>query len=298
MQNIFEKNFIDFCELAFERHNIYLAKEFNKPKPWTSDLIFQKYFFCNVFRHLDKTSKFIIDNVINKNEDRPDLWSTIILCRFISYIPTIDLLLQENALFDIKKLFAILKELQAQRKKIFTGAFIFNSNAFMPYTDRVSYLYLLIKYINDKYNLNEFDKCVIGAKSLEKTFALLINLPGVGRFMASEILADMMYSQRYLKSAIDKNTWMIYGIGAIYGINRLYTNNPISKGTKYDTLENALIIYNKWQMYIADKIGHKNKHAEFKNLSLHEVEHWLCEYNKYCRIKNGGHSKRKYNGVI
>ena len=78
-----------FFQIAWERHRIYVLKELGIQKPWTKDPIFLDYYFCNVFRYLDKTSKWIIKNAIELNEDNPELWKTIIMCRYISRISTL-----------------------------------------------------------------------------------------------------------------------------------------------------------------------------------------------------------------
>ena len=59
-----QENYDLFWYWINERHQIYLKRQAGMEPPWTVDQILQKYFFTNVFRHLDKVSVWIIKHFI------------------------------------------------------------------------------------------------------------------------------------------------------------------------------------------------------------------------------------------
>lgn len=305
-----------FFKTAFLRHQIYVLKELGINKPWTKNLIFKKYYFCNVFRYLDKTSKWIITNAIEPNEGNEDLWKTIIMCRYISRISTLQILKDENCLIsDQPRAYYILRRMQDHKEKIFTNAFIVNSKVPGGWSDKVTYLFTLIKEINDlfEYNPDHYFKNY----NMKDLYHRLLVLPGVATFMAYQYTVDFTYSKRYLWKAPDKSSWVSLGLGAVRGMNRLISGEA-SRDKIPNSKDLAIELLYKWQEYVykhlmewvkeTQKIVNRRwtaHHefipnvtamfvAHFTDLDLRDVQHWLCEYDKYCR---GGSKKRRYPGV-
>ncbi len=315
-------NIKQFFETANERHRIYVLKELGLPKPWTQDRIFQNSFFCNVFRDVDKTSAWIIDNLLLAHAGHPQLWASIIMCRMISRISTLEVLQTNNCLIgDYKRAYKILKEMQRRKVPIFTGAFIVNSAVGGGvWLDKVTYLFSTLNYFN-KLELEGLDSDVINfndylwlEKSLYEVWKVFKQAPGIADFMAYQYTCDMTYTPHYLKSNIDGNEWTKLGLGAVRGMNRIISGEPSSKKIP-DEIKRTKDILWKWRLWVEDNLENEiystwtmiedKKHpsegfddirvmyAPFYTLRMQDVQHWLCEYDKYCR---GGSSKRKYNG--
>ena len=320
-----EQRLKQFFDLAYERHRIYVLKELGAPKPWTADPIFKNWFFCNVFRAIDKTTKFIIEQVIQPNEDNPLLWKAIILCRLLSRIETIQYLLDNNAMFDFPLAYKLLRERQQRGEPVFTGAFIINSVGFKGNVDKINYVFLLLNQMtqglhNEVMTMDEFLRCtasMVRDRAIRTIYGYLRLFNGVGDFMGYEYVTDLSYSERYLKNAADKYTWMTYGLGAVRGMNRLLYGKPSSNKIQ-QPLQTAQYVFKRWKEYIEEQqdleehktilIATKQTPPEkeplvickiltlftpFYDLTMREVEHWLCEYDKYCR---GGSAKRRYDG--
>ena len=153
-------------------------------------------------------------------------------------------------------------------------------------------------------------------EQLYEFYKYLKLFPGVGSFMAYEYVTDFSYSKRYLASSPEIYTWCELGLGAVRGMNILIRGFA-SKKKIHDKNNLTRYVFSKWIEYIKqnlekeidrtiityknsyelshDVIGKINQmYAPFKKLTMREVEHWLCEYDKYCR---GGSKKRKYNGA-
>jgi len=298
-----------FVKTCFERHRIYLLKKYGCPKPWTEDKIFQNWAFCCSFRKLDKTSAWIIENIIKPNEDNPKLWKSIIVCRFLSRLEVLKELHEKDLLIDnFKELYYYLRQMQKDKRKIVTNAFICNSGIGEgEFIDKVSYLFLLLSRIKKAY---DFDELLRYRFTNEYTFDKLKEFPGIGNFMAYQYICDFNYSERYANHK-DEKTWTVLGLGAVRGINRL-TGNKIRKKLPSGINSDILVqeIYKEWKVKICEyiyeeiKLTHdKIKEIEyieierecepFLNIKLCDVQHWLCEYDKYCR---GGSKKRRYHG--
>ena len=270
-----------FFQTAYERHTIYISKEKGDSKPWTKDTIYQNYYFCNVFRYLDKTSVWMVENIFNKNANEPNLWKHIFLSRYINKIETLK---RMNKYETFKGKYDLLRSMQANKEKIFSSAFIVNSKGQGgTWQDKISYIFTLLKHFEN----TDFDNI----KTIEDMFNTILPASGVGNFMAYQYTMDFTYT-RYLNNAIDQNTFTCLGLGAVRGIKRILTGSPDSKKVK-DELQIAIEILERWKIWVLFH-GLSHEYRPFHELHLCDVEHWLCEYDKYCR---GGSKKRRYNGI-
>lgn len=300
-----------FFATAWERHHIYVLKELGMPKPWTKNPIFLDNFFCNVFRDLDKTSVFI-RKVINENENNPDLWKLIIMMRYISRLGTLetlyDLGLLKGDIGTQQALHNYLRNARSRGVKLFTSAFIVNSRARGVWKDKVSYMFSLLKEIYYVFDCRP-DEIIQGLSKLEDSYNRLYGLPGVGPFMAYQFTIDFSYSQRYLANVEDEQTWTALGLGAIRGMNRLLGNPPTKNKIEKSGAKARGILY-AWILEVLSGLNTEvartvkltgpnlrydveELYEPFRNLKLCDVQHWLCEYDKYMR---GGSKKRGYLG--
>lgn len=315
MNRIPEKRLKNFFESAFERHKIYVLKTLGVEKPWTEDKIFQNWFFCNVFRRIDKTTVWIEENIIKPQEESPDLWKNIILYRYISNINTFEKFKATGIMYDRKNIYGKMRSMQKENESIFTSAFIVNSGiGDGKWVDKVTYIFKLLANLNE----NNIDARLKGTNSLKEIYKFFKLFPGVGSFMAYEYVTDFSYSKRYLAKSPDIYTWCDLGLGAVRGINVLIKGFA-SRKKVYDKYNIIKYIFGEWIKYIRNNlqweikntirlyqsrihqelsqntIGKINQlYSPFKKLTMREVEHWLCEYDKYCR---GGSKKRSYDGI-
>ena len=107
---------------------------------------------------------------------------------------------------------------------------------------------------------------------------------GIGDFLSYEIVSDLRHT-KYLHDAPDIMTWANAGPGALRGLTRLWGYQPktqrisgyaFPKQNALDEMYKLLIRSNeaRWEL---------NTPA----WEMREVEHWLCEFDKYCRIRLG-----------
>lgn len=114
--------------------------------------------------------------------------------------------------------------------------------------------------------------------------------------MAYEIVTDMRHT-RLLEDATDIYTWANPGPGAKRGLRRL--GLPSTPDAKAITSMRGLL---ERHVYIAEQFDDKDADgAELSNLpmvEMRDIEHSLCEFDKYCRVKFGeGEPRSKFAGA-
>lgn len=288
-------NYDDFFAFAAERERIRVQKEAMAPRPWTEDPILQDGYFTNVHREDDKTTVWFRENVRRDYQTRPEVIPATMLFRWFNRIdigetifcmPT---LLEHHTIFeqylkdtDIDDMRRSIKNVHPKGPYV-NGAYIIKahngmdklSGVLRAFHEAMGYLDAKYTGIGDGYTF--FAEDILQHQSMEWTTRELAKINYLGMFMAYEIVCDLRYTL-YLEGATDKRTWANPGPGAKRGILRLATGYPEGKAnTQYcidvmrDILANAPP---DWEM--------------------REVEHTLCEFDKYRRIAEGGRGKRRY----
>ena len=268
-----------------ERHSIYLKRLEGESKPWTNDAVLQSYFFTNPYRENDKTTVWFRNNIRNQLQNEPSVLFSTICFRWFNYIPTGELLLKHylTTKWGQAKAVRVLQQLTGLRKKVFTGAFMIMG---APGEDKVVTVCRRINAVwHDRHNLVN-DAATWG--TLYDAHERLMQYEGLGGFMAYEIVCDLRYTQ-WLHLATDKDTWCNPGPGARRGLNRIM-------GVP-DSMLNHAIPQRVWNKETA-KLLKKVNRLGLPKMEMREVEHSLCEFDKYERARTGqgGRIKRTYNG--
>jgi hypothetical protein len=83
----------EFVAFVTERHRVYERRKSGLPREqWTNDQILARWSFCNMYRRLDRTTKWIWDNWCVPHASDPDLWFAMVIARLINHIPTLEAL--------------------------------------------------------------------------------------------------------------------------------------------------------------------------------------------------------------
>lgn len=277
-----------FIRTAVERHRIYVKRMAGAPKPWSDDVIYQDFFFCNLFRQYDKCSAWIIDNILPFER-----WDLIILYRFISAYHTYEGLQREGVpLDDLDAVHKYLQDHHTAGEVLFSGCFIRN-----PQLGRgrgpcktFEVPFVIIDDIKKDGRFKE----VFAQNTLESMVKYLRQFPATAGFMAYEYACDFEYTDYF--NPTDKFTWANMGPGAQQGLSLVLHRTRYKKFSK-----------SEWLHYIRLLLPllMKAVRTEFPSelVSMREVEHWLCEFQKYVKyleMKQIGHKvkHRKYDGGI
>jgi len=264
---------------ARERYNIYTRRAANKPPPWTTNPIFQNYKFCNVFREHDKVTIWIRENWREPYADHPNLPFAMAIARLINWPPTLEEIGFPKRWSPAKAL-KVLQRRKEAGEKIYTGAYLLGScPKNKPRAD-----YLVYDVLSPlRYKLDPKNSPL--SPYLQTTWQWFKDQRGIGDFLSYEIVSDLRHT-RYLCDASDIMTWANAGPGALRGLTRLWGYQPKTQRIsgynfpKKDALEAMQMLLAKSHMGLYLPGG-------MPLWEMRDVEHWLCEFDKYERIRLG-----------
>jgi hypothetical protein len=267
-----------------ERHRIYDHRVNHWPQhKWTRDSILRQYRFCNVYRELDNTTKFIRDLWRTPMRNDQHLWFAMVVARMINHPDTLRELCeragepQATAVW-CNRAERVLAARVRNDDKVYGNAYIITaggqSGPKYKYTMRCLRTITRHQWPGATYT------------SLQRMWEWLLSMPGCGRFIAYEIVTDLRWTRYYNGS--DHMSWGNPGPGAVRGLNRIVNNDVtagIGKHAVYIGLMERLTTL-------------ANLRADMRwmpRFEVRDIEHSLCETDKYLRAKHGeGRPKQLY----
>jgi len=258
-----------------EREEVFLRRARGLPQPWTDDPILQQYRFCNVFRWQDKVSQWITHNWGQPYEGHRNMVLAMALARQINWPPTLAEIGFPKR-WNPDRVAKVMKQRRARGEKVFTGAYIITGTLGGDKIDQVVY-----KMLDP---LHRARICVV-PHSLEETWRKVRTIPGFGGFMAYEVVSDLRHLPPMRGQVEDACTWAHAGPGAKRGLNRFW-GRPVRAPVK----DHQAVV----EMHELLKMARHKLPKYFSNvgLEMRDIEHSLCEYDKYERLRLGEGSVR------
>lgn len=262
-----------------ERHSIYKKKTEKKPFPWTKDPILSTYKFTNVYRQLDRVtvewgSRYA--KLLMKSPKPAEIIFHCAMFRMFNWPETYDALSFGMSKWNLDKAMKILQERQGEGLQVFTGAYI------IPNVGRTDpKIQVICEALNVVHEMRgDIAQALREKPSLKLCTELLMKVPTIGPFIAYEIACDLRFT-KVLDRASDIHTWANAGPGAKRGIHRLLNGGAHTwTGKKPDYLKAMREL-----LLLAPK-HFDTEGGEFP-FELREIEHSLCEFDKYLRVKFG-----------
>lgn len=259
---------------------------------YTTDPILQRYRFCNVFREDDRTTRWIRQNV-TADRYQNSLLGALYLARWFNRIETLERLVSNwNLLrgFGTPTWADDVRERLRGISPIVTGAYIVKTPPGLCKLDGIldcSAGFLLMARANNEHMIISNRS---GKYTLQRTHTWLQCCPYMGPFMAYEVVTDLRHTP-LLDNAPDIMTWASAGPGAARGLQRVFGGavlgyNSQAGQQKMNVLMGCLLAY--------------SRQAELwpwteRPWEMREVEHTLCEFDKYERVRLGeGTPKQLY----
>lgn len=277
-----------------ERHRIYLKKRNKKGWPWTDDKILQTYKFTNVYRQLDRVTiewERRYANLLGRPKlPDADILFHCCMFRLFNWPTTYDSLYYGMSKWDLGKAIDILAARQEACAKIFTGAYI------IPTGGRTDPKHQVICEALDEINTDkaELVAYIRRRPSMYRTCRVLQDYPTVGPFIAYEVACDLRHT-RILHDAYDINSWANTGPGAARGVHRLIGGTADPPKRSVDYLECMRKLLSMRKRYVGKHLRHSNGWP----FEIREIEHSLCEFDKYMRVKNKeGKPRAKYTPTV
>jgi hypothetical protein len=276
------KGFFDF---ARERHLVWHRRLVERrPRPWTADPVLDRFQFTNVYRELDRGTIWLWRHVLRPRpgrgweRDREALWK-ILVYRLVNRattfaavpIPRWGAWRAERAGFKrgLKRLpgpvFTAAHQLFPPR---FTG---------QPMIDR------LVEMLDENHPRVEHATAARLGRTARDPAALFRELrgfAGLGSFRAGEVIKDLM-----LAGAVGygENDWVNPGPGCLAGLRLVLPAWISAPRAALDHLRAAQV----------SRLGADFPYLLGRRLSLCNLEHALCEYFKYARVRGGGARPRR-----
>ena len=327
--DICEENYKEFFDTMLERQLIWKRRFIDKlPRPWTTDQILRDNKFTNVYRSLDKNSMWEIENIIlNDNLDLKNLIWKILFFRLFnnpttfSYSPPVHVDLFGNPLeannildcacqfgkdgdgipdyddYDADRYLAWLKRLRSMGENPFTNAYLISSKG-----DRDTYFTkTVLPEFHDR--LDELIERCKTETSAEKLFKYLKTFPNIADFMAFQLYMDLTYVNKFTKHKfllVDENSATTIGPGSGLGLRLIFP----SACTNKEQLEKLSELTKAAEAYYNDNYPGQFPYLHFDkdnkkfyvsnecSITLSEIEQWLCEYEKYWKMKIGEGKQR------
>lgn len=274
-----------------ERQWIYLKKERGDPWPWTADKILQQYKFTNVYRQQDAVTRKLTEELRRVHYDYGDhkkLLFRIYVFRIFNWPDTYYELapLIDARRFRPEQFRQIILDRKARKDQMFTGAYIVTNNgSTTPKHELYTEACLIAR---DMIYKSRLVKEIENEQTLEYATQALRLLPMVGAFISYEMVTDLRWTP-ILEHAEDIYTWANPGPGAKRGLNRIFSpshdkNDNRRVNGKQDLLEEMRTLLNEAPNYTN------------LTLEMRDIEHSLCEFDKYMRVKNNeGRPRSKYH---
>ena len=276
-----------FLLFVLERQKVWVNKK-RGTEPFTKNQVIAKKWFTNMYRELDRGTIYfrremirttLKDHVVSLEIEESvvkEILFKSILYRLINKVETFKEYGGIPSPSSLSKFLLYLQERKENGVIIFTAAH--QNMGFARLTKTLEYV---------KKNISSLTSDVIvGAqrRSSKSCFKTVLSIPNVGDFFAWQILTDLLEC-RVLGELTD-NQWAALGPGAKNGLRKIFPLSTTRGELRYTRLVRDLCAHS------GPASGFQALGLSFpafldKALSLKNVEHALCEYDKYFRSARG-----------
>lgn len=262
-----------------ERQSIYHKRLSNVPPPWTLDPVLQEHRFCNVYREYDKGTRYLIENILSKEEQDIFTVFNVIYYRKWNKISLYDFTGGLSETTDL----SFLKQRVREYQKFDTpygSAFGSDSSPLGEgEKDKID------KYFNQFSKIYEslkMDLPILLDSSPEDCYNKLRSYPGIGEFLAYQIWVDLSYWSR---TPYTEEDFVVAGPGCKRGIDLVFSN----KGNlSYEDCIRKIVslqedLFREFQIVPSETFRERPLSKQCLNIMC--VENVFCEISKYIKIK-------------
>ena len=278
-----------------EREEMRKRKVAGGKYPFSKDPVMADTRWCNVRRMDDKVSIWLMQHwypeVIEAGVmPARQLMACALAARMINRTATLAHITGGNRFsgWNYERFRGRMYAVKASGEPVFTNAYIINGASGGPKIEQV---------------LNAIEKCYttkpfyyLDLRSMQATAQHLHRLPGIGGFMAGQVVADLRWVLNGPTYWADRMVWAPPGPGSSRGMKYLLglsaPNDMAGRGK--DLSEKQFLQHLPTLIYIAKRHPIVGPIFKDRRLEAHDIQNTLCELGKYIRVKNGGHAKNHY----
>jgi len=267
-----------FFKFARERYYIFLLKEGGAKPPYTRDKVLQQYRFCNIFREDDVTTRWFAKHVRDKVSKKAYCLEAVAGFRWFNRISTGEII--KDVLVKQGWNSGVIHDRLENVKPLVTGAYMIRS----PYGMNK------LKGICQSMDGMVAMKIDVAGMNLQEAWTAVKEAPCLGFFTAYEVVTDLRHTD--LLNPTDRMTWCAAGPGASRGIGWIVNNDP--DFTNYSSPKGQEKLLGPMRELLDYAGDEKYWPADWPAWEMREVEHTLCEYDKWRRGTGGQRLKRKF----
>lgn len=278
----------EFYKFAYKRQLIWYKRFIKKEEaPWSTEEIFNKQRFLNVYRELDKGTLYFLDRF--KNLPRKSLLKNIVFYKFFNKVGT-----YENAKIttsDINNLDKpeVLDKVKKSFDELLKQGTIFN-DAYLVTSGKGVKHYKLLSIISS-FDFDNLIKLLDEAQSPEESYKLISTIPHVGSFIAYEIWTSLTYFN-FFKQKYTEDDFVNIGPGAEPTIHYIFGEKSKGKELEYfEELYNSQTLLKDIHKKLNEPVSWEKiryKESIFKGkLSRLTIENICCEFRKYIAHTTG-----------
>lgn len=283
-----------FFKWISDRHLIYQKRCSGVKPPWTEDTILRDYKFTNPFRENDYVTIWMRENWTNPNKNK-SFEEIIFNCCLFRMIGTVEFAEEHKWVgetWEPERTKSIIENRLKNNNRTFTGAYIITNQGIKAPKSEVVVDHFLKPVWENKKSIGQIATEYLSLKRTHQELSKYRGWGG-GGFMSYEVVTDLNYTP-VLEKAKDKMTWANAGPGAVRGLNRIH-DRKLEKSLNQDQCNvemKELLTFGKENSYIK-KVVLKNVPEE--HIDMRTIEHSLCEWDKYERVRLGqGRPRSKY----
>ena len=260
------------------------ARRAGLPRPWSDDPIIRDFFLCSVVRDDDRTS--VDARVYIQAAPEEDQLALARAFRFFNHVPTLIEVHRFGGLRSSKDILEILKRREARGEKVL-GAQAFKINVKGGVWNLAG-----IAAIASQLAGNRLMPTWLTAR---ETVAGLMER-GVGQFLAYQVMQDLRWvSGPYA----DEDLWAWVGPGAARGLLRhagMYGGPRSWEERRFDsnTIAMKTVFMPKEMREAMLPLLAEAQAVLGPHINMFEIEHNLCEWDKYMRIATGESKGKKF----
>ena len=284
-----------FVRYITERYNVRARRlSGERPERWTEDPILRTYKFTNVKRDWDYTSTWLQKRWYAPNSGHELIGLLCATARFICLVDSLRAISMPSPSHPTRSTNARAKDFLTRAEKVLTqrqdaGHKVFTS-AYM--IGGVAGGQKKVPWVIWEYLWPAWQSGHLGTvwTKLDDAHTALHTLSGWGHFMTQEVVLDI--GRTWLGwSAADRETYAYAGPGAVRGLNRVYDREYNARLTQYAARAAMRELYDRAKT----RIGYWRQLPTELQLTVHDIEFNLCEYDKYERVLFGdGVPKQKF----
>jgi hypothetical protein len=265
-----------YWRFAAARQQVYQARLRGVPPPWTGDLIMAAHRFTNCYRAADRVSQYLISEVIYcGSQDPAEVLFRILLFKFFNRISTWQLLQAALgdlgwATFRLDHYQSVLGKAVSNGERLYSAAYVIPPPQLGAQRKHTNHLLLLQCMLSEGLATQ-----LQTSGSMAEAFRLLRRYPGIGDFLAFQLIIDINYSTLI---NFDEMDFVVAGPGAKDGIYKCF-------GAESRGIEAEIIRYmSETQSEHFTRFGLCFPGLNGRRLHLVDCQNLFCEVDKYARL--------------